>query len=345
MKIAQESIFSSVMRSFFVALFAIIGIAVALIIVGSVAGTILYSEYSPSTKSNINILPDADGNRTPLSRDFPAILKIDIDGIVGTEDIATKQIEQILMASREGPLSDNRVKGIILTINSPGGIAFDAQTIYRQIKDYKERYNIPIYAYVNDVCASGGYHIAVAADKIYSRPISTIGSVGVLINFFNISNLFDKVGVKSLTLTVGKNKDLMNPFRPWKENEDQEFKAIADVMYDNFVDIVTSERPNLDKDKLINEYGASVFPAKTAMEYGFIDGADYTYNKTLKELVAAAGIGDTRYQVVEVNQTCLFDKLFNPKSSLRTGKVIHTVDFGSNSMRPELNQKILYLYQ
>ena len=94
----------------------------------------------------------------------------------------------------------------------------DADGIYRAIKHYKEQYQVPVIAYVDGLCASGGMYIACAADKIYATDVSLVGSVGVLFpSFMNFSKLLDTVGVQSLTISSCKGKDDMNPLRPWKE--------------------------------------------------------------------------------------------------------------------------------
>ena len=135
-------------------------------------------------------------NREFLHSPAPVILKIDIDGVIGIGDLTYKKIQNSLLDSREGLLAPNRVKALLLYIDSPGGSADDADDIYRAILSYKKKYQVPVYAFVDGMCASGGMYIACAADRIFSTPTSVIGSVGVLLGpTFNFSGLMERYGV------------------------------------------------------------------------------------------------------------------------------------------------------
>jgi protease-4 len=214
----RESIFFASIRAFFLTLSAVVGIIFGFLIVGIIVGLMSESgggepqityTYSPEIK------PNAKGIRKELSNDAPVILKIDLNGIIGSDSLSRNSVTQQLIESRERYLKDNRVKAILLCINSPGGSAIDADGIYRAVKAYKENYKIPVYAYVDGLCASGGMYVAAAADKIFASDVSLIGSVGVILSTaLNFSQLMDKIGVQSLTLYDGKGKDNLNKFRP-----------------------------------------------------------------------------------------------------------------------------------
>ncbi len=341
----RESIFVSAVRSFFTWFAAILGILLALAAIGVgiafVSGPTLLPKGTEMT-----ILPDAQGNRQMLSDSAPVILRISIHGVVGIDDLTGDIIDQILLDSSDGFLKNNRIKAILLHMDTPGGMVVDGDHIYRSLVAYKNKHSIPIYAYVDGLCASGGVYIASAADKIYATPVSVVGSVGVIMGpLFNFSGAMDKIGIQSLTLSDGKGKDELNPFRPWEPGEDQSLKAITSALYEQFVSIVTAARPRLDRNKLINDYGAHIFLANEAQNLGFIDGADATYNSTLQALVAAAGIQEGEaYQVVELTPPHSFiSELTRGQSPLITGKLSHVFQLGP--MNPNLSGKFLYLYQ
>lgn len=194
------------------------------------------------------------------------------------------------------------------------------------------------------MCASGGMYVAMAADKINASNASLVGSIGVIIPpLFNLTQLIEKVGVQSLTLYAGKGKDELNPFRPWKHEEEAHMQDIIDYYYKQFVNIVTTHRPKLDKQKLIDDYGAQIYPAEQAQEMGYIDNGNATYNETLKELLKEIGIEDNYYQVVHMTSTDWFSSLFSSKSPLFTGKVQHEIQL-TPEMNPALTNKFLYLY-
>jgi ClpP class serine protease len=155
-----------------------------------------------------------------------------------------------------------------------------------------------------------------------------------------------KVGIKSLTLTDGKDKDVLNPFRPWKEGEEQFLQAIVGAEYERFVDIVTAARKQLDRDKLVNVYGANVFDAKAAQEYGFIDNGNSNYDEALSALAKAAGLGENeKYQVLEISYSeSFFTELKDKQTKLLNGKIEHVFPTGTYT-NSELSGKLLYLYQ
>ena len=137
----------------------------------------------------------------------------------------------------------------------------------------------------------GGMYVALAADKIFASGISLIGSVGVIApTFLNVTKLLDKIGVDTLTLTAGKDKDAMNPLRPWQPGEDENYKKIVEYYYNHFVDLVTKHRPEISKEALVKEYGAHIFPAPDAQTKGFIDNSGATLSEALHELLKEVGI-------------------------------------------------------
>ena len=290
MKYLKESIFLSAIRSFFNTLLGTAGIFLAFIPI-----VLMITFFSHSTedfaKTKIEILPNHKGNMKMLSMNTPAILQVNISGVIGA-DFAVKasEVKMQLLESRKGILKNNRVKAILLYINSPGGTVIDADNIYRNILAYKDKFKVPVYAYVDGLCASGGMYIACSADKIYSSPVGLIGSVGVKMGpFFNFYDLMDKYGVKSETLTQGKDKDALNSFRKWKKDEDQFFQDINAYYYNMFVNIVSKAR-NMDRNTLINTYGAHVFDPVKAKEYKYIDEINMSLDETLVDLLKSANI-------------------------------------------------------
>lgn len=344
MNFTRESIFGGALRSFCTSFAAVVGILIGLIVVIFGMMIVAGPDYLPE-KADPMIMPDAKGERTLLPGSTPAILRIDFRGVIGTGDLTAEKIQDILLDSREDFLKNNRVKGIFLQMDTPGGTVTDADAIYRALLDYKAKYKIPIYAYVDGLCASGGMYIVSAADKVFATPASTIGSIGVIMGpTFNFADAMVKVGISSLTLTEGKDKDMLNPFRAWKPDEGASLKTIIADLYGRFVSIVTTARPNLNKDKLINDYGANVFISKEAKDLGYIDVADSSYSDALTALVQAAGIDEkTDYQVVQLYPPePLFPSLV--QSAFKHGKITHTLDLGPH-FNSELSGKFLYLYQ
>ena len=344
MEISRESIFVSALRSFSKMFFAVVGILLAVFLCSTI-----YSLSSGTTlmepKTTMTILPDAAENRELVSVTAPAILQLNIRGIIGEPSVLDSDvIENILLESRTGLLANNRVKGILIHFNTPGGTVVDSDNIYRMLMDYKAKHKVPIFAYVDGLCASGGMYISSSADKIFSSPTSLIGSVGVIFGpFFNIYDSLGKIGVQAKTLTKGIDKDAMSPFRPWKEGEDDSYKSIIAYYYDRFVQIVTTTRSRLDKETLVNQYGAHIFDPIRAEQYGYIDKADSNRNEALLALLEAAMIDPSKpYQVVELEpRHDWLSKLVKGETSILSGKVEHSFDLG----QPKIRDQFAYLYQ
>lgn len=345
MQFSNESIWSSIIRTFCKTFAAILGLCFALALVTIVIGGLSGQTVIPPEKVEISLAPDAEGNRDLLPSTAPVILKIDFSGTIGEGDLKAENIEEILISSQEDPLQNHRVRGVFLYMNTPGGAASDSDEIYRALLKYKKKYNVPIYAFVEGLCASGGMMIAAAADKIYATPDSIVGSIGVILGpTFNFSGAMAKYGVESLTIAQGKDKDMLNPFRPWQQGEDGSLRVITEQLYDRFVDIMVTNRPQIDKTKLVQEYGAQVYLAEAAQKIGYVDGADSDYEASMQALVKAANIGaEERYQVVQLNTPPSFlATLIQSRFSLLKGKVTHVFQMGPISS--EMSGKILYLY-
>src|SRR3990167_1660105 len=296
MKHMKESIFLSAIRSFCNTLLGTIGI-----FFGFIPILIIVSFFSTTTedlsKNKIEFLPNHLGESKILPASTPAVLQLYITGTIGM-DFKAQDINSQLLESKRGMFRKDRVKAILLYINSPGGTVVDSDNIYRSILSYKQKYKVPVYAFVEGLCASGGMYIACSADKIYSSPVGLIGSVGVRMGpFFNVYNTMEKYGVKSETLVSGKDKDALNPFRKWKNDEDKFYQGISDYYYSVFIDIVSNSR-KIDKNDLLNNYGAHVFDPIKAKEYKYIDEANMSYEDTLLDLIKEAKIDPNKpYQV------------------------------------------------
>lgn len=344
MEIQRESIFVSVIRTFCRFFFGIVAIFLAFILC-----SIFYSMISPSPllkeKTNLEILPDARGNRQIASPHAPVILQIPITGVIGDpKNVNTENLENILIESRMGLLSRDRVKGILLFFNTPGGTVVDSDNIYRMLQDYKAKYKVPIFGYVDGLCASGGMYIASSADQMFASSSSIVGSVGVVIGpFFNVYDAMGKIGVHARTLTEGLDKDMMNPTRPWKEGEDASLKAVMAFFYEQFVNIVTRAHPRLDREKLVSEYGAQVFDCVEAQKLGYVDHALSSRKDALLALLREARIDlEKPYQVVQLApKQDLLSELIQGKSPLFTGKIEHSVDLGQDFLQGQA----AYLYQ
>ncbi|MDR2539088.1 MAG: S49 family peptidase [Chlamydiales bacterium] len=339
----RESIITSTIRSFFRSFAVFIGFFTALILL-LFGLTSFSSPYMQPEKSVLLLSPDAKGQRQLLDPTSAVILRLDISGIVGMKNLTTEKITSLLLDAQEGVLQNDRVKAILLYIDTPGGAVTDSDGIYRAIMDFKTKHKIPVYAYVDGVCASGGMYIACAADKVFASSTSVIGSIGVRFGpAFNVSTLMQRYGVEALTITQGKDKDALNPFRPWKADEDLSYRNLISAMYQRFVNLVTAARPALNKQKLISKYGAHVFISEEALEYGYIDVANSNYREAIEALAKQANLES--YQVMIIQTARNFLSELSQARCACIEKMSHLFFPRPHSLYPELEGKFLYLYQ
>src|SRR5204863_755221 len=158
---------------------------------------------------------------------------VDLNGIIapGTDASADK-----VTSALQAAFKDKNTQGVVLRINSPGGSPVQSQTIYDEMRRLRKKYpDIPLYAVVEDICASGGYFVAAGADRIYVSKSSVVGSIGVLMNGFGFTGLMEKLGVDRRLITAGENKGMLDPFSPVQEKDVDHAKKLVNDIHQQFI--------------------------------------------------------------------------------------------------------------
>jgi protease IV len=165
---------------------------------------------------------------------------IEVNGVISPgSDASAERINSALQAA----FKDKNTQGVVVRINSPGGSPVQAQTIYGEMRRLRKKHpDIPLYAVVEDVCASGGYFVAVGADRIYVAKSSIVGSIGVLMNGFGFTGLMDKLGVERRLITAGDNKGMLDPFSPLDEKDLKHARQMVDDIHQQFIGVVREGR-------------------------------------------------------------------------------------------------------
>ena len=165
---------------------------------------------------------------------------VQVNGVIATDSAASS--EQIT-AGLQAAFKDSNTQGVILRINSPGGSPVQAGQINDEIRRLRAQHpNIPLYAVIEDVCASGGYYIAVAADQIFVNRASLVGSIGVLMDGFGFSGVLDKLGVERRLLTAGDNKGFLDPFSPLDPKQRAHAQQMLNDIHSQFIEVVKRGR-------------------------------------------------------------------------------------------------------
>jgi protease IV len=348
MQFVRESIFVSAIRSFFNTFLAVLGVIIAFVIALSLTGIFSSPYRSEDEFIEMQILPDCKGETAILPETTPVILQIDLSGIIGEMHINGSSIESFLRVSRKGALKKDRVKAVLLYIDSPGGGAIDSDLIYQAVMHYKSTYNVPVFAYTPGLCASGGYMIACAADKIYASPSSIVGSVGAKWGLgFNFWQFMQTHGIDSVTIAEGLYKEKYPTFTKADSGTTSYNDLIAVVQegYVQFVDLVAKSRSDkgLTVDMLKSTYGAQVFTGPTSEKKGYVDNGKAYYLDALTDLVKEAHLDTAPYQIVK------FSYKHSPLQDLVSNKVMLWLDEAQNTFlgikqHGRLNNTLLYYY-
>jgi protease-4 len=179
-------------------------------------------------------------NRLPNSApSTPHTALIELRGEIAAEGEASAEV---LVAALRNAFEDTGAQAVVLRINSPGGSPVQSGIINDEIKRLKAKHGKKVYAVVEEICASGAYYIAVAADEIYVDKASIVGSIGVLMDGFGFTGLMDKLGVERRLLTAGENKGMLDPFSPLNPKQAAFAKAMLDQIHQQFIAVVREGR-------------------------------------------------------------------------------------------------------
>ncbi len=194
---------------------------------------------------------------------------IDVLGVIAESEAANA--DSIIEGLRAA-VKDKKTKGIVLNINSPGGSPVQSAYVFDEIRRLKVKHpEIPIYAVVGDICASGGYYIAAAADKIYVHQASMIGSIGVVLNGFGFVNVMEKLGVDRRLLIAGEHKALMDPFSPVNDVETKHMQTLLANVHQQFISAVKTGRG----DRLVDSkdmFSGLIWTGEQGVKLGLADG-------------------------------------------------------------------------
>ena len=209
----------------------------------------------------------SSNNSTMANGDFTAL--ITLNGEIGTDsEVSAINVKSSLKEVYENP----GTKALILAINSPGGSPVQSGIINDEINRYKLLHpHIPIYAVIEDICASGGYYIAVAADKIFVDKASIVGSIGVLMNGFGFDKAIKNLGIERRLITSGENKAILDPFLPVQPKQKEFVQNLLREVHDQFIETVKKGRGS--KLSLNPEIFSGLFwSGESAINLGLADG-------------------------------------------------------------------------
>ena len=208
---------------------------------------------------------DRGSSTTDTSTPHTALVKIQGEIASGSEASA-----ELIVSAMRGAFEDKGAQAVVLLINSPGGSPVQAGIINDEIHRLKTLHKKPIYAVVEETCASAAYYIAAGTDKIFVDKASVVGSIGVLMDGFGFTGLMDKMGVERRLMTAGENKGFLDPFSPQTEKQRLFAQAMLDQIHQQFISVVKAGRGNRLKETP-ETFSGLFWTGQQAIEMGLAD--------------------------------------------------------------------------
>lgn len=224
---------------------------------------------------------------------------VDLQGVIAADRAGADSV----ISSLQSAFDDKKTRGVILRINSPGGSPVQAGQIHDEIKRLRAKHpKIPLYAVVDDICASGGYYVAAGADKIFVDKASIVGSIGVLMDGFGFTETMKKLGVERRLLTAGENKGFLDPFSPPNPSQEAFARQLLEEIHGQFIGVVREGRGKRLKETP-EMFTGLVWSGEKSIELGLADAlgsvesvardvikveeiVDYTQQESLAERLA-----------------------------------------------------------
>ncbi len=212
---------------------------------------------------------------------------VDLQGVIASDQASADNV----ISSLQSAFEDEKTRGVILRINSPGGSPVQAGQIYDEIKRLRKLHpKVPLYAVVDDICASGGYYVAAGADKIFVDKASIVGSIGVLMDGFGFTETMKKLGVERRLLTAGENKGFLDPFSPVDPRQEAYARQMLEEIHGQFINVVKEGRGKRLKETP-DMFSGLVWSGEKSIQLGLADGLG-NVESVARDVVKAEDIVD-----------------------------------------------------
>ncbi len=206
----------------------------------------------------------------------PKIAVIDLDGVIVNASRSGLLSDgehpvSALLEKLDAAAADRAVKAVILRINSPGGSVAASEYMHQELMRFRAETNKPVLAAMMDVAASGGYYVACACDEIWAHRSTVTGSIGVLMQLFDVTGTMAKIGVTPTTIKSNELKAGGSPFEKLSARDREVFQGIINGMYEEFIAVVVAGRPELSEDRIRQLADGRVYTAQQAFDSGLVD--------------------------------------------------------------------------
>ncbi len=206
-------------------------------------------------------------------KDHPLVPVIRLSGAIG---MATPLASSLSFATTVGPIERafamRGAVAVALAVNSPGGSPVQSRLIFQRIRSLSEEKSIPVFAFAEDVAASGGYMLLCAGDEIFADPSSIVGSIGVVSSGFGFTEAIAKLGIERRVHTAGDRKAILDPFKPEQKKDIVHLKALQQEIHTTFKDLVRERRGDKLQGEESSLFSGEFWAGARAKELGLIDG-------------------------------------------------------------------------
>lgn len=221
-----------------------------------------------------NVIADALGPVLParFRRDVPVVPVVRFSGVIGAA-VPLRPGLSLASTARtiERAFKVRNARGVALAINSPGGSPAQSHLIFQRVRQLAAEKSLPVFAFIEDIGASGGYMLACSADEIVADPYSLVGSIGVVGGSFGFERLIDKLGIERRLYTSGDRKAMLDPFLPEKPEDVKRLKAIQKDIHERFIALVKARRGGRLKGADKTLFSGEFWTAANALELGLVD--------------------------------------------------------------------------
>ncbi len=294
----------------------------ALIILGIILAVVIFLGVSCSqlggsvTKS----LVISDSQEETVAPDSPYIAVLNVEGTIQEGNGSGEYQHSWTLDKIDELMNDSNNRGIIFFVNSPGGGVYESDELYFKIKEYQEETGCPVYSAMGEMAASGGYYISAPCDKIFANRNCWTGSIGVTIGtIYDISGLLEKYGIKTQTITSGKNKAMGSSVEPLTEEQQAIYQSLVDEAYEQFVGIVAEGR-DMSTAEVKEIADGRVYSANQALELGLVDEVG-TLSDAENDMMEEYDLWDCDVVTLEPGYTStIFDTLFSELDALSESK-------------------------
>ena len=330
------------------------GIIVLVVLVLAVVGYNVYRvfdekpEFSDNTKTSsgsYRVAEDSESYDPSAAKNYKKefIAALFIEGTIQEENLSYNQ--KWLLNTIKSLKDNDKNVALAVFINSPGGAVYQADEVYLALQNYKTT-GRPIYVYQGPMAASGGYYISCAGNKIYANRNTLTGCIGVIMGeSYDLTGLFEKLGIKSTTIHSGKNKNMMNFNEPFTDEQKAIMQSMCDECYDQFVSIVAKGR-GIQYDTACEISDGRLYTAKQALDLRLIDAID-SWDNMLRDLaedeLKKPGIKVNTFKKAKNKQT-VFDLMTGKAMDLTTAKTAAQLGVPVDVVKSMNNRSMVPMY-